>query len=76
MIAHKDSPRRQDAPRLSAGDTVLIVDDDDNIRHLLRLLFEMSDFAVVGEASNGLDAVRLAIKHTPRFVVLDYMIRA
>lgn len=58
-------------PRVS--DTVLIVDDDDSIRHLLRLLFEMSDFRVVGEASNGLEAVVLALRLSPHFVILDYM---
>ena len=73
MIAQKDPSQWQDAPRSRADDTVLIVDDDDDVRHLLRLLFEMSDFSVVGEASNGLEAVRLAMMHTPSFVILDYM---
>lgn len=52
--------------------TVLIVDDEDEIRHALRLLFEFEDFAVVGEAANGVDAITLAKRYQPDFVVLDY----
>ena len=33
--------------------TVLIVDDHADVRHILRLLFEVKDFRVVGEAANG-----------------------
>ena len=74
MIGRNDlHPGEAGSGPLRSSDTVLIVDDDDSIRHLLRLLFEMSDFTVVGEASNGLEAVLLALKHSPRFVVLDYM---
>ncbi|MDQ3939986.1 MAG: response regulator [Actinomycetota bacterium] len=51
---------------------VLLVDDDEEIRHALRLLFEFDDFAVVGEASNGLDAIALAVRHQPAFVLLDF----
>jgi len=53
--------------------TVLLVDDDEDIRHVLRLLFELEDFDVVAEAGNGADAVRLALKHQPEFVILDYL---
>lgn len=52
--------------------TVLIVDDDEEIRHVLRLLFETEEMDVVGEASNGVEAVPLALKHQPDFVILDY----
>jgi CheY-like chemotaxis protein len=53
--------------------TVLIVDDDDEVRHVLRLMCEMEGFAVVGEAENGVEAVPLALKHQPDFVILDYL---
>lgn len=56
-----------DAPLLS----VLIVDDNEDIRDVLRLLFELDGFDVVGEASNGLDAVTLGRRFWPDFVVLD-----
>lgn len=54
--------------------TVLIVDDDEEIRHVLRLLFEAEGMRVVGEATNGVEAVPLALKHQPDFVILDYML--
>lgn len=54
--------------------SVLIVDDDEEIRHVLRLLCEAEDFQVVGEAANGVEAVPLALKHQPDFVILDYML--
>jgi CheY-like chemotaxis protein len=52
--------------------TVLIVDDDEEIRHVLRLLFETEGMSVVGEASNGVEAVTFALQHQPDFVILDY----
>src|SRR5918994_2134824 len=52
--------------------TVLIVDDDIEVRHVLRLLCESENFEVIGEASNGVEAVPLALKHQPDFVILDY----
>jgi CheY-like chemotaxis protein len=52
---------------------VLIVDDDADIRHLLRLLFEVEDYDVVGVASDGLEAVTMARLHRPDLVVLDYL---
>lgn len=56
--------------------TVLIVDDEDEIRDALRLLFEFEEFSVVGEASNGVDALALAMRYEPDFVVLDYRMPA
>ncbi len=53
--------------------TVLIVDDDEEIRHVLRLMCEMEGFEVVGEASNGVEAVPLALNEQPSFVILDYL---
>jgi YesN/AraC family two-component response regulator len=52
--------------------TVLIVDDDEEIRHVLRLLFEAERMDVIGEATNGAEAVPLALNHQPDFVILDY----
>ncbi|MDQ4142568.1 MAG: response regulator [Actinomycetota bacterium] len=53
--------------------TVLIVDDDEEIRHALRLLCEIEGFEVVGEAENGVQAVPLALRQQPDFVILDFM---
>ncbi len=58
----------------SISGTVLIVDDDDEIRHVLRLLCENEGLEVIGEAANGVEAVPLALRHQPDFVILDYML--
>lgn len=60
-------------PSARPSRTVLIVDDDVEIRHVLRLLCEMEGFEVVGEASNGVEAVPMALNHQPAFVILDYL---
>lgn len=52
--------------------TVLIVDDQEEVRHALRLLFEIEGFDVVGEAEDGSQAIDLAVEHEPSFIVLDY----
>jgi DNA-binding NarL/FixJ family response regulator len=51
---------------------VLIVDDEVEVRHALRLLFEIEGFIVVGEASDGDAAIDLATDLAPSFIVLDY----
>src|SRR2546430_17705629 len=51
---------------------VVIVDDNADIRVLLRLTFELDDrFEVVGEGANGLEAVELADKFRPHLMILD-----
>ncbi len=59
---------------MTANDSsVLIVDDEEEVRHVLRLLCETNDLNVVGEATNGVEAVAIALREQPRFVILDYM---
>ncbi len=50
---------------------VLIADDDQLVREALRELLEGYGFAVVGEAANGLEAVRLADQRAPEVVLMD-----
>ncbi len=57
-----------------ASRKVLIVDDDEEVRHVLRVLCETEGYAVVGEAANGVEAVPIALKHQPDVVILDYML--
>lgn len=52
--------------------TVLLVDDHALVRRgFRRLLEDDPDIEVVGEASDGEEAVRLAHEHRPRVVVMD-----
>jgi CheY-like chemotaxis protein len=66
--SESDGPGR----KALAGQTVLIVDDDEEIRHVLRMICEQAGLEVVGEASNGVEAVTFALKHHPDFAILDY----
>jgi len=50
---------------------ILIVDDEENIRHLLRLAFE-EGFEVL-EAVDGLDAVDKALEFKPHIILSDIM---
>ncbi|HEU4480272.1 MAG TPA: response regulator [Actinomycetota bacterium] len=54
--------------------TVLIVDDDEEIRHVLRLLCESDGMVVIGEAASGIEAIPLGLREQPDFVILDYML--
>jgi DNA-binding NarL/FixJ family response regulator len=51
---------------------ILIVDDQDIVRHGLALIIKhQSDFAIVGQATNGDEAVRLAHEQKPDIVLMD-----
>jgi len=51
---------------------ILLADDHTIMRNGLRLLLErQSDFTVVGEASNGREAVELADLKTPDVIIMD-----
>lgn len=51
--------------------TFLIVDDDSFFRMLLRQILRDEDYEVVGEASNGEEAVRKCADLVPSVVLLD-----
>ncbi len=52
---------------------ILIADDNVRIAQGLRVLFELeSDFTVVGTASSGSEALRLARLLRPDLVIMDY----
>lgn len=54
-----------------AGARVVIADDSSALRHLLRAILEEIGLEVVGEASNGQEAIELASQHKPDLVCLD-----
>jgi DNA-binding NarL/FixJ family response regulator len=57
---------------MSGALTVLLADDHHLVRRgFRRMLEDDPDIAVVGEASDGEEAVRLAAELTPRVVVMD-----
>jgi DNA-binding NarL/FixJ family response regulator len=49
----------------------LVADDDGITRHLLRTLLRQSCIEVVGEATNGLEALELCSKLQPDVLILD-----
>lgn len=52
--------------------TVLLVDDQRLVRAGLRMLLESTpDLTVVAEASDGVEAVRLAAEHHPDLILMD-----
>lgn len=52
---------------------VLVVDDEEGVRQLLQLMFAREPmFEVVAEAEDGVEALSLAMRHRPDYVILDY----
>ncbi|HYI46603.1 MAG TPA: response regulator [Actinomycetota bacterium] len=51
---------------------VLVVDDTDHVRRMLCEMLQLDGFEVVGEASNGQEAIDKATETTPDVVVMDY----
>jgi DNA-binding NarL/FixJ family response regulator len=59
---------------MSRGRTVLIVEDDPEVRDALAEMIDAGGFEVVGTAANGNDALEAAISSEPDVAVLDYQI--
>jgi DNA-binding NarL/FixJ family response regulator len=52
--------------------SILLADDHARIRRFIRILLEEeSDFSVVGEAANGIDAVNLVAELKPNILITD-----
>ena len=51
---------------------VMLVDDTDHVRRLLRNLLELDGFEVVGEAAGGQEAIDRVEEVAPDVIVLDY----
>jgi len=50
---------------------LLIVDDDPLVRRSLKMLFDLHDIQVIGEASNGEEAVEATSRLKPTMVLMD-----
>ena len=59
------------ARREVAGRRIVIVDDDDNVRRALSSILTDHGFDVLGEGSDGFDAVLLALELKPEVMLLD-----
>ncbi len=67
-------PTAPSHPKSASGKrTVLVVDDEDDIRRLLRRVLTERGFAVV-EASRGLEALQAVKDHVPDVILLDAML--
>ncbi|CAG9931690.1 response regulator transcription factor [Candidatus Nitrotoga arctica] len=51
--------------------SVIVVDDDNMMREMLKYILRSEDYPVIGEASNGQDAIALCAKQKPGLVLLD-----
>ena len=56
-----------------AGTKVMVVDDTDHMRKMLRGILEIDGFDVAAEAASGEEALALVDDADPDVVVLDYM---
>ncbi|HEX9823748.1 MAG TPA: response regulator [Actinomycetota bacterium] len=52
--------------------TVLLVEDDESVRQLVRVTLEMNNYEVI-EAKDGLEGLLLMDMHRPDAIVLDLM---
>jgi two-component system chemotaxis response regulator CheY len=51
---------------------VMVVDDTEHMRRMLRDMLELDGFEVIGEAEDGLQAVERVEELSPDVIVLDY----
>ena len=51
---------------------VMLIDDVDHVRRMLRNMLDLDGFVVVGEASSGVDALAEINAADPDVVVIDY----
>jgi len=50
---------------------ILVIDDGDSVRDMIRLFLEKDGFEVCGEGSDGVEAIEQAKKLKPALIVLD-----
>src|SRR5688572_24219329 len=63
-------PKDTSARRRPGGSKVLVAEDHDDTRHLLRTLLERRGLAVV-EAADGVEACDLAERERPDLILMD-----
>src|SRR6476620_11730167 len=70
MMKHESTSNRPMMTSPSSIRTILVVDDFDDNRLLLRIWLERRGFRVV-EAENGLEAINRATSETPDLIIMD-----
>src|SRR6266436_911036 len=50
---------------------ILVIDDGDSVRDIIRIFLERNGFEVCGEGGDGIQAIELAKKLKPDLIVLD-----
>ena len=65
-----DTQRGKQSSNRSKPHSILIVDDYEDSRQMMRKLLEMIGYSVL-EADNGLDAVRITQQKRPSLVIMD-----
>src|ERR1700682_1560165 len=58
---------------LTMPNGLLIVDDNSNIRYLIRSFIESMGYTVCGEAVDGVDAIEKATELQPDLILLDML---
>ena len=69
-------PQKAAAPGASVNATVrtpriLVIDDGDSVRDIIRIFLEREGFDVCGEAADGVEAIEQAKRLKPDLIVLD-----
>jgi DNA-binding NarL/FixJ family response regulator len=67
----KGAPPRRAANNAPRKRRILVTDDGDSVRDIIRLFLERDGFEVCGEAADGLEAIEQAKKLKPDLIVLD-----
>jgi two-component system cell cycle response regulator DivK len=65
-----DSPALRRRSASVAPLTVMVVEDSEDIRLMMRILLEMEGYRVI-EAADGLQAVEMALSERPALIVMD-----
>ncbi len=73
VVAELPPQERSSSPPALQGKTILVVDDEEDIRKLLKRLLSSRGYRVL-EADRGLLALRLVKEQTPDLIVLDAML--
>lgn len=72
MAIQQPDSRKKEQESKESGVRILVVDDHPLLRHSIRSFLEtQSDFEVVGEGCNGLEAIKLVSELHPDVVIID-----